>query len=82
MQPELEEIEPGIIWKDHMPKYDAVAQKTNQIIELRKNYDIIVAIDDRPDICQAYWNLGVHAMLVKFPEHNCQGLSKENVSIR
>ena len=82
MQPELEEIEPGIVWKPGMPTYDAVDQKRSQISSLLEEHDILLAIDDRPDICQAYWHLGVHAVLVKFPEHDCQSLVAESVLLR
>lgn len=82
MQPQLEEIAPGIVWRPGMPKYDPVDQKRVQISSLMSEHDVLVAIDDRPDICQAYWHLGVHAMLVRFPEHDCQALVKEDVTMR
>lgn len=82
MQPAPIEISPGVYWEPGMKIYDPVDQKREQISALREKYEILMAIDDRPDICQAYWQMGIHALLVKFPEHDCQSLVKEEICIR
>jgi len=71
MRPAYVERSPGIYWLPGEPKFDHVVYKRAVLTELRKKYNVILALDDYPDLASMYQEEGVPALHVQWPSVDC-----------
>ena len=64
-------MRPEINWHPGMPKFNAVDHKRQESELLRADYEIVMALDDRPDICAMYAEMGINVLTVTWAGVDC-----------
>ena len=71
MRAEQPEIEPGIFWKPGMPNFSSVEQKRDEVLKLMETHEVVLALDDKPDIVAMYQDLPINALMVCWASIDC-----------
>lgn len=71
MREEQPEIRPGVWWEPGMPNFSSVEQKRTETLKLMKDFEVYLALDDKPDIIAMYQEIEVNALMVCWSNIDC-----------
>lgn len=64
-------MRPELHWHPGMVKFNAVEHKRQETKLLSETYDVVMALDDRPDICAMYAEMGINVLTVTWAGVDC-----------
>jgi FMN phosphatase YigB (HAD superfamily) len=59
------------VWAEEYGHFSHTQYKSEKIGELMAEYEVVLVIDDHPDICEAYRDLGLNTLELKFDDVDC-----------